>query len=198
MGAPGWRQVIKGMSQQLINPEKRKTNPETLDSAMDVRSNDFESVKSYFFDTSTWGPFCSVTLTLRQGRQPDNGGWVRIDQYQCRRAFRHFINLLNRAVYGAAFRRHRKRLRVLPVLEKGEVRARALRSVERGASGRWHIHFAIESPAHFDDVALEHLIRECWKGRVGVWANLCPRPCECGLGRLHVERDTKVSVREIS
>ena len=36
------------------------------------------------------------------------------------------MNLLNRAAYGSAFRRHGKRLRVLPVLEKGEVRARGL------------------------------------------------------------------------
>jgi len=42
------------------------------------------------------------------------------------------MNLLNRAVYGAAFRRYRKSLRVLPVLEKGEVRAGALRSRDCG------------------------------------------------------------------
>jgi hypothetical protein len=42
------------------------------------------------------------------------------------------MNLLNKAVYGAAFRRYGKRLRVLPVLEKGEVRARALRPWKRG------------------------------------------------------------------
>ena len=65
------------------------------------------------------------------------------------------MNLLNRAVYGAAFRRYAKMLRVLPVLEKGEVRARASRS------GRWHIHCAIELPSHFDGIALENLICEC-------------------------------------
>src|ERR1019366_9239104 len=32
---------------------------------------------------------------------------------------------------------------LLPVLEKGEVRARALRPWGCGASGRWHIHCAI-------------------------------------------------------
>jgi hypothetical protein len=99
---------------------------------------------------------------LRQARQPDCGGWVKIDEYQCRQAFRHFVNLLNRTVYGAAFRRHGKRLRVLPVLEKGEVRARALRSWERSTSGRWHIHCAIELPSHFDAIILEKLVRDCW------------------------------------
>jgi hypothetical protein len=72
------------------------------------------------------------------------------------------MNLLNKAVYGAAFRRYGKSLRVLPVLEKGEVRARALRSWDRGTSGRWHIHCAIELPSHFDGIALENLIRDSW------------------------------------
>ena len=130
--------------------------------SMEVRSDAFESAKSHFFDTSSWGAFCDVTLTLKQARQPDSGGWVKIDDYQCRQAFRHFMNLLNRAVYGAAFRRYGKRLRVLPVLEKGEVRARALRSWDRGTSGRWHIHCAIELPSHFDGIGLENLICDCW------------------------------------
>ena len=130
--------------------------------SMEVRSDPFESAKSHFFDTSSWGAFCDVTLTLKQARQPDSGGWVKIDDYRCRQAFRHFMNLLNRAVYGAAFRRYGKRLRVLPVLEKGEVRARALRSWDRGTSGRWHIHCAIELPSHFDGIALENLICDCW------------------------------------
>ena len=123
---------------------------------------DIESAKSHFFDTSSWSEFCDVTLTLKQGHQPDSGGWVKIDDYRCRQAFRHFMNLLNRAVYGAAFRRYGKRLRVLPVLEKGEVRARSLRPWERGTSGRWHIHCAIELPSHFDAVVLENLICDCW------------------------------------
>src|ERR1700712_2524896 len=102
---------------------------------MEVRSDPFKSAKSHFFDTSTWGAFCDVTLSLKQARQPASGCWVKIDDYRCRQAFRHFMNLLNRAVYGSAFRRHGKRLRVLPVLEKGEVRARALRECARQVDG---------------------------------------------------------------
>ena len=37
--------------------------------SMEVRSDHFESAKSYFFDTSSWGPFCDVTLTLKQALQ---------------------------------------------------------------------------------------------------------------------------------
>jgi hypothetical protein len=129
---------------------------------MDVRSESLESAKSNLFNTSGWGAFCDLTLTLKQGRQSDRGVWIKIDDYPCRRAFHHFMNLLNRAVYGAAFRRHGKGLRILAVLEKGEVRARGLCPSERGTSGRWHIHSAIEVPSHLDAIALERLIRKCW------------------------------------
>ena len=127
-----------------------------------VKSDAVAWAKSNLFSTSSWGPFCDLTLTLRQGRQSDRGVWIKIADYPCRRAFQHFMNLLNRATFGPAFRRYGKRLRVLPVLERGEVRTRALRSCERGTSGRWHIHCAIELHSHFDAVALERLIRKCW------------------------------------
>ena len=130
--------------------------------SMELRADPFVSARSHFFDTSSWGPFCDVTLTLKQTRPSDSGAWIKIDDHRCRQAFRHFMSLLNRAIYGAAFRRYGKRVRVLPGLEKGEVHARALRSWECGTSGRWHIHCAIELPSHFDAVALEKLIRNCW------------------------------------
>jgi hypothetical protein len=133
-----------------------------------------ESAKSSLFNTSSWGEFCDVSLTLKQGHRPQSNGWIRIEDYRCRQAFRHFMNLLNRAVYGSAFRRHGKRLRVLPVLEKGDVRASSLRPWERGTSGRWHIHCAIELPSHCNSVALEKLIRHCWS------------KVECGHGRMLV------------
>ena len=72
--------------------------------SMEVRSDAFESAKSHFFDTSSWGAFCDVTLTLKQALQPDSGGWVKIDDYRCRQAFRHFMNLLNRDAMGRAAR----------------------------------------------------------------------------------------------
>jgi hypothetical protein len=99
---------------------------------------------------------------LKQARQSNNGMWVKIDEQQCRRAFRHFMKLLNLAVYGNAVKRHGKRLRVLPVLEKGEVRARSISKSQRGTSGRWHYHCGIELPQHIDAVAFEKLIVDCW------------------------------------
>ena len=123
-----------------------------------------QQAKSSLFDVSHWGPFCNVTLTLRQALKSDGGMWMKIDEHQCKRSFQVFMNRLNRAVYGNAVRRHNKRLRVLPVLEKGEVRSRALRRFERGDAGRWHIHCAIELPSHVDAETFESLINDCWAG----------------------------------
>ena len=139
-----------------------------------IEADAIESAKSNLFDTSSWREFCGVTLTLKQGQRADSGSWIKVDHYRCGQTFRHFMNLLNKAVHGSAFRRYGKRLRVLPVLEKGEVRARSLRPWERGTSGRWHIHCAIELPPHFDAFAIETLIGECWA------------KVELGLGRILV------------
>jgi hypothetical protein len=40
---------------------------------MEARFQHLEYAKSYLFDTSNWGQFCDVTLTLKQARQSDNG-----------------------------------------------------------------------------------------------------------------------------
>ena len=161
------------------NPSSHKPFAQDFDTL-----DPFESAKSHFFDTSNWGPFCDVTLTLKQGCRSDSGAWVKINDYRCRQAFRHFMNLLNRAIYGAAFRRHRKRLRVLPVLERGEIRARALRSWERGTSGRWHIHCAIELPSHFDAIALEGAIHRCWEKVEWGYGRILVRDC-ANAGWIH-------------
>ena len=63
--------------------------------------------QSALFDTSNWRSIWDLTLTLKQARKTDDGlRWIRTDEYQCRESFRHFINLLNRAVYGNAARRN--------------------------------------------------------------------------------------------
>jgi hypothetical protein len=127
-----------------------------------IQADAIASAKSHLFDTSGWREFCDVTLTLKQSHRTESGSWIEVDHCRCSHAFRHFMNLLNKEVYGSAYRRHGKRLRVLPVLERGDVRASALRPCERGRSGRWHIHCAIELPLHVDAFALERLIRVCW------------------------------------
>jgi len=112
-------------------------------------------------DPSDWRSICDLTLTLKQARLstvPRDAWmyskykeiWVNVDEIHCKQAFRHFMNLLNRAVYGNAVRRHGKRLRVIAVVEKE-------------TSGRWHLHVAIEPPIHMTFEQFAATIRSCWR-----------------------------------
>ena len=80
-----------------------------------------------------------------------------------------------------------------PSLRKAS-RATALRSWERGTSGRWHIHCAVELPSHFDAIVLERLIRESW-AKVEWGHGRIPRRCKRGLDQLYVEGPPEVRVR---
>jgi hypothetical protein len=103
-----------------------------------------------------------MTLTLKQARKTDDGlRWIRTDQYQCREAFRHFMNLLNRAVYGNVHRRYGKQLRVLPILERGDFYTDGVFG-KRRILDRWHYHAAIEPPRHIDAYRFKTLIEKCW------------------------------------
>jgi hypothetical protein len=59
------------------------------------------------------------------------------------------MNRLNRQLYGAAFRHHGKRLRVIPIIEKS-------------AEGRWHYHVAIEPPVFMEAVDFSKVAMDIW------------------------------------
>lgn len=96
-------------------------------------------------------PF-AVTLTLKQGLDGAGGTagrFQRIDEYEASKNFRHFMNLLNRQVYGHAAQRHGKRLNVLPVMEQGK-------------DIRLHYHAIIDCPRPQLEREFPAMIRDCW------------------------------------
>ena len=78
-----------------------------------------------------------------------SGGFVRLDELTAKKAFRHYMKLLNRRIYNFAFRRHGKRLRVIPILEKS-------------ADGRWHYHAAIEPPSFMEANRFGEIAMDVW------------------------------------
>ena len=98
--------------------------------------------------TGHWRSITDVTLSLKQ-RLWSSRGSVPVDQTLAAKNFAFFMRLLNRRVYGKAYARHRKQLRVIAVLE-------------RGHSGRYHIHAAIEPPAHLSEEQFVDAVRGCW------------------------------------
>jgi hypothetical protein len=139
--------------------ERKKENLPDLPQFLS--KHDFLQFKrSSLLDISHWSAVWDVTLTMKQARRRSRssgtGQWAptvvkfSLNEEQCRRAFHHFMNLLNRAVFGKAFYRHRKRLNVIPILEKEFY-------------GRWHYHAAIEPPSHLRSDHFKRLIQDCWK-----------------------------------
>jgi hypothetical protein len=110
----------------------------------------FRLRRSFLLDIGHWRSAWDISLSLKQARKTDDGKvWIRADEYQCRKAFHHFMNIINRKVFGKAFCRYGRRLNVIPVLEKKKY-------------GRWHYHAAIEPPAHIDAYQFDQLITDCW------------------------------------
>ena len=98
-----------------------------------------------------WSLPFAVTLTMKQAKPMANNPSVLVvlDRDTATQNFRHFLNLLNGHVYGNAFRRHGKRLRVIAVLEHDD-------------TTRWHYHAAIDCPPHMKPETFKAVISDCW------------------------------------
>jgi hypothetical protein len=107
-------------------------------------------------DTAHWRSVCDVTLSLKQSRQADDGRPIKGTVHHYRAAFRNFVKRLNNAVYGNAARRNNRRLRVIPILEKGYYKG-------------WHFHAAFEPPARITFDEFKPPIQIHW--REIHWAN---------------------------
>lgn len=114
-----------------------------------------------------WALPCAVTLTLKQGKkssftQADSislgidttrfGGevWETLDPLKAAQNFRHFMNVLNRQVYGHSYERHQKRIRVIAVLEGSKYK-------------RYHYHALIDCPHPKEFFEFPKLIRDSWQ-----------------------------------
>ena len=86
-----------------------------------------------------------ITLTLKQ--QIKN---QRLDKISSSQNLKHFLNILNKQVFGNSVQRFNRRLKVLPVLETS-------------TSNRLHYHLTLENPFPNDPNRFKHLIESCWK-----------------------------------
>jgi len=120
-----------------------------------------------FCDTSHWRSVVGLTLNLKQSVVTPSGGFVRLDELMAKKAFRHYMKLLNRRIYNAAYRHHGKRLRVIPILEKSE-------------EGRWHYHVAIEPPWFMDANSVGDIAMDVW----------LQTPLGYGHGEISIEVDS--------
>ena len=87
----------------------------------------------------------SVSLTMKQ-----RVGFQKLDSINSSQNIRHFMNILNSSLYGNAFKRHKRCLGVVPVLENS-------------LSNRLHYHLILECPKVIPEDDFKKLIDSCWK-----------------------------------
>ena len=80
-------------------------------------------------------------------KQRSNGIWL--DEVRASKNLRHFLNRLNRSIFGQAFKRYDRRLNVVPV-------------IERSSPGRLHFHLVIQNPYPDSPARFEQMIGEEW------------------------------------
>lgn len=105
-----------------------------------------------FANYDKWKSPHAVTLTMKQGLLAANGNsstFVRLTCQEASQNFGHFMNCMNRQVFGQAFKRYGKRLPVIPVLEGGN-------------GSHLHYHATIECPRDDLELGFKSLIRSTW------------------------------------
>ena len=74
----------------------------------------------------------------------------KIDPITSSQNFKHYLNVLNKKIFGNSFKRFGKRIEVIPV-------------VETSMSGRLHYHCSIRNPYPDDPERFENLLIEEWR-----------------------------------
>ena len=112
-----------------------------------------------------WTSCLSVTLTMKQFAEGES-----LDQINASRNMRHFLNRLNKSVYGNAWQRFDCRVNVLPVQE---------------CTDRIHYHLLIEPPKtrntrYLSREEFKSRLEECWKKTKFGHQEICIKELEDG------------------
>ena len=104
-----------------------------------------------FANIDHWvGPH-AVTLTLKQGVMPNNGGsFLMLTMDRASQNYRHFLNLLNGAVFGKGAKRGNERVNSISVIEGGN-------------GTRLHIHAIIDCSSQALWSNFPVLIEKVWQ-----------------------------------
>ena len=100
-----------------------------------------------FFDLSKWNCPCAVTLTMKLAI-PASQGLVHITEALASQNLRHFLNVLNKRIYGNKVNRG-QRLFVIAVSETD-------------SSGRRHYHLTLDCPPSVNSNDFGQFIQSIW------------------------------------
>ena len=128
-----------------------------------------QSVRDWI-DIDHWNHPFGVTLTLKQRIWIDNNRGrhgVTLNPEDGSRNLRHFLNVLNKQVYGSSSRRYGKRLPVISILEGGGTK-------------RLHYHLVIDCPR--DDLieVFPSMVIQTWRQTLWGYDQTHITPCDEG------------------
>ena len=126
----------------------------------------YQSAFREFADISDWHSPHAFTLTMKQGIRPPfepASATEYLTREKASQNFRHFMNLMNKRVFGKAASHHGKRLPVIPV-------------IEGGSEKRLHYHGVIDCPR--DDLIglLPMIVRSTWAKTKWAWNEIDIQP----------------------
>jgi hypothetical protein len=141
----------------------------------------FQSAIRDWIDTTDWKNPFAVTLTLKQRISiPNDRGrhTVSLTPITASRNLQHFLNVMNKQVYGSAAQRHAKSLPVLSMLEGG-------------SDKRLHYHLAIDCPR--DDLAARFpsMIIQSWRKTLWGYDEIDVQPADEKWGK-YIDYITKL------
>ncbi|NBR12926.1 MAG: hypothetical protein EBU00_12260 [Alphaproteobacteria bacterium] len=111
----------------------------------------------YIREIEWLNPF-ALTLTLKQ-RQFNKS----LDLIQVTTTIRHFLNRLNRSIFGNASKRYKKSIQFVPI-------------IEYGPDTRYHIHAIIDCPSKLNETILQSKIQSAWIDRTTVTITYISNP----------------------
>lgn len=119
-----------------------------------TRSQTFRHQQAFrdFTRTNGWNAPFAVTLTMKQGMAIEGlygKTFVRLTRDRASQNLRHFLNLLNKHVYGKAYSRFGVRIPVIPVLEGG-------------SNSRLHYHLMLDCPRDDLKATYPQIIESLW------------------------------------
>jgi len=114
-----------------------------------------------------WRQPFAVTLTLKQVRWIDGSVQVSLTPEIASRNVRHFLNVLNKQVYGSASQRHGKRLR-------------SLVAFEGSGTKRLHCHLMVDCPRPDLVETFPASVARAWSAADWSDCQIDVRPCDDG------------------
>ena len=138
----------------------------SLDLESSARKKAIRNAIHSVFDISKFRSPHAVTLTMKQARYIGGLCYIKLTETEASQNLRHFLNVVNRKVFGSGGVRKGERLNCYPVLECDSV--------------RFHYHLCLDKPDALTIEGFTALIHKTWRRTNFGYKEVEVKPCDAG------------------